>query len=182
MAWKRSSVRSRSGPPIISTISKHLPRLCRILAANSKITPRAGFASVVSPRSIVAPEDLSLRLHDEAHFPADRSSITYRKGLAALGLGRTYTAQNCPSTKTFCDTVLTLKWRKKRSQKRSGRTAVEFIPYPTLYRLSVLHYDRLFRTKSLQDLRLMVDGDHREAQRSIPENQHINQLPNQLTI
>jgi vanillate O-demethylase monooxygenase subunit len=38
------------------------------------------------------PEDLPLNLQDEAHFPADRSSITYRKGLAALGLGRTYTA------------------------------------------------------------------------------------------
>ena len=38
------------------------------------------------------PEDLPLDLHTEAHFPADRSSISYRKGLAALGLGRTYTA------------------------------------------------------------------------------------------
>jgi vanillate O-demethylase monooxygenase subunit len=38
------------------------------------------------------PEDLPLDLHAEAHFPADRSSVTYRKGLAALGLGRTYTA------------------------------------------------------------------------------------------
>jgi phenylpropionate dioxygenase-like ring-hydroxylating dioxygenase large terminal subunit len=38
------------------------------------------------------PEDLPLNLQDEAHFPADRSSITYRKGLAALGLGRSYTA------------------------------------------------------------------------------------------
>ncbi len=38
------------------------------------------------------PEDLPLDLHAEAHFPADRSSITYRKGLAALGLGRNYTS------------------------------------------------------------------------------------------
>jgi phenylpropionate dioxygenase-like ring-hydroxylating dioxygenase large terminal subunit len=38
------------------------------------------------------PEDLPLRLHDEAHFPADRSSITYRKGLTGLGLDRSYTA------------------------------------------------------------------------------------------
>ena len=38
------------------------------------------------------PEDLPLNLHDEAHFPADRSSITYRKGLSALGLGRSYTS------------------------------------------------------------------------------------------
>jgi len=38
------------------------------------------------------PEDLPLDLHAEAHFPADRSSIAYRKGLAALGLGRNFTA------------------------------------------------------------------------------------------
>jgi len=38
------------------------------------------------------PEDLPLDLHAEAHFPADRSSITYRKGLMALGLGRSFTA------------------------------------------------------------------------------------------
>ena len=38
------------------------------------------------------PEDLPLNLQEEAHFSADRSSITYRKGLAALGLGRSYTA------------------------------------------------------------------------------------------
>ena len=36
------------------------------------------------------PEDLPLNLHDEAHF--DRSSVTYRKGLAALGFGRQFTA------------------------------------------------------------------------------------------
>jgi vanillate O-demethylase monooxygenase subunit len=38
------------------------------------------------------PEDLPLNLHDEAHFPADRSSVTYRKGLTALVLGRQFTA------------------------------------------------------------------------------------------
>jgi phenylpropionate dioxygenase-like ring-hydroxylating dioxygenase large terminal subunit len=38
------------------------------------------------------PEDLPLDLHAEAHFPADRSSIVYRQALAALGLGRSYTA------------------------------------------------------------------------------------------
>jgi phenylpropionate dioxygenase-like ring-hydroxylating dioxygenase large terminal subunit len=38
------------------------------------------------------PEDLPLNLHAEAHIPADRSSIFYRKGLAALGLGRSFTA------------------------------------------------------------------------------------------
>jgi phenylpropionate dioxygenase-like ring-hydroxylating dioxygenase large terminal subunit len=38
------------------------------------------------------PEDLPLNLQEEAHFAADRSSITYRKGLASLGLGRRYTS------------------------------------------------------------------------------------------
>jgi vanillate O-demethylase monooxygenase subunit len=38
------------------------------------------------------PEDLPLDLHAEAHFPADRSSIAYRRGLGELGLGRNYTA------------------------------------------------------------------------------------------
>ena len=39
------------------------------------------------------PEDLPLDLNAEAHFPADRSSIAYRQGLAALGLGRSFTAK-----------------------------------------------------------------------------------------
>jgi phenylpropionate dioxygenase-like ring-hydroxylating dioxygenase large terminal subunit len=38
------------------------------------------------------PEDLPLDLHVEAHFPADRSSIAYRQGLAELGLGRHFTS------------------------------------------------------------------------------------------
>src|SRR6266481_4641440 len=38
------------------------------------------------------PEDLPLDLNAEAHFPADQSSIAYRQGLAALGLGRSFTS------------------------------------------------------------------------------------------
>ena len=38
------------------------------------------------------PEDLPLDLHAEAHFPADRSSIAYRRGLAAMGLGTPFTS------------------------------------------------------------------------------------------
>lgn len=37
------------------------------------------------------PEDLPIDLQAEAHFAADRSSITYRRGLARIGLGTTYT-------------------------------------------------------------------------------------------
>lgn len=38
------------------------------------------------------PEDLPLDLMAEVHIAADRSSIAYRRGLAALGLGRNYTS------------------------------------------------------------------------------------------
>ncbi len=38
------------------------------------------------------PEDLPLRLQDEVHISGDRSSIAYRKGLAELGLGRSFSA------------------------------------------------------------------------------------------
>ncbi|MBI4781783.1 MAG: aromatic ring-hydroxylating dioxygenase subunit alpha [Oscillatoriophycideae cyanobacterium NC_groundwater_1537_Pr4_S-0.65um_50_18] len=37
------------------------------------------------------PEDLPLNLQDEIHISSDKSSITYRKQLAALGLGRSFT-------------------------------------------------------------------------------------------
>ncbi len=37
------------------------------------------------------PEDLPTDLMEEVHIRADRTSIEYRKGLAALGLGRAYT-------------------------------------------------------------------------------------------
>lgn len=38
------------------------------------------------------PEDLPLRLQDEVHIAGDKSSITYRKKLAALGLSPSFTA------------------------------------------------------------------------------------------
>jgi len=38
------------------------------------------------------PEDLPLELSAESHIGADRTSIAYRKGLGARGLGRSYTA------------------------------------------------------------------------------------------
>lgn len=38
------------------------------------------------------PEDLPLVLQDEVHIAGDKSSIAYRKGLAKLGLGRSFTA------------------------------------------------------------------------------------------
>ena len=38
------------------------------------------------------PEDLPRALQDEVHIAGDKSSIAYRKALAALGLGRSFTA------------------------------------------------------------------------------------------
>lgn len=38
------------------------------------------------------PEDLPLELRAESHIRADQTSIAYRKGLSALGLGASYTA------------------------------------------------------------------------------------------
>ncbi len=71
--------------------------LCRNFDKDSPIEQTLDFNYQVFAEDIEIveqqwPEDLPLKLHDEAHFPADRSSITYRKGLSALGLGRSYTA------------------------------------------------------------------------------------------
>jgi vanillate O-demethylase monooxygenase subunit len=38
------------------------------------------------------PEDLPIALQDAVHIAEDKSSIAYRKALAALGLGRSFTA------------------------------------------------------------------------------------------
>jgi vanillate O-demethylase monooxygenase subunit len=38
------------------------------------------------------PEELPIDLHEEVHIRADRASIMYRKNLAGIGLGRTFTA------------------------------------------------------------------------------------------
>lgn len=38
------------------------------------------------------PEDLPLKLSDEVHIAGDKSSITFRKRLGALGLGKSFTA------------------------------------------------------------------------------------------
>jgi vanillate O-demethylase monooxygenase subunit len=71
--------------------------ICRNFDKDAPLQPTIDFNLQVftEDQAIVEqqwPEDLPLDLHTEAHFPADRSSITYRKGLAALGLGRSYTA------------------------------------------------------------------------------------------
>jgi len=83
--------------PISARKTKLFVPICRNFDKDSALQDTLDFNYQVFAEDIAIvetqfPEDLPLDLHAEAHFPADRSSITYRKGLAALGLGRSYTA------------------------------------------------------------------------------------------
>jgi phenylpropionate dioxygenase-like ring-hydroxylating dioxygenase large terminal subunit len=83
--------------PVSARRTRLFVPLCRNFDKDSPIEQTLDFNYEVFAEDIEiveaqCPEDLPLNLHDEAHFPADRSSVTYRKGLAALGLGRGFTA------------------------------------------------------------------------------------------
>jgi vanillate O-demethylase monooxygenase subunit len=83
--------------PVSARKTRLFVPICRNFDKDSPIEQTLDFNYQVFAEDIAIverqfPEDLPLKLHDEAHFPADRSSITYRKGLSALGLGRNYTA------------------------------------------------------------------------------------------
>ena len=83
--------------PVSARKTRLFVPLCRNFDKDSPIENTLDFNYQVFAEDIAIveqqfPEDLPLDLHAEAHFSADRSSITYRKGLAALGLGRNYTA------------------------------------------------------------------------------------------
>jgi phenylpropionate dioxygenase-like ring-hydroxylating dioxygenase large terminal subunit len=83
--------------PVSARKTRLFVPICRNFDKDAPIEDTLEFNYQVFAEDIVIvekqfPEDLPLDLHAEAHFPADRSSITYRKGLAALGLGRNYTA------------------------------------------------------------------------------------------
>jgi vanillate O-demethylase monooxygenase subunit len=83
--------------PVSARKTRLFVPLCRNFDKDSPIEATLDFNYQVFAEDIEIvetqyPEDLPLQLHEEAHFPADRSSITYRKGLSALGLGRSYTA------------------------------------------------------------------------------------------
>ena len=81
-----SARKTRLFVPICRNFDKDAP-LEATLAFNHQV-----FAEDIAIVEQQFPEDLPIDLHAEAHFPADRSSITYRKILAALGLGRSYIA------------------------------------------------------------------------------------------
>jgi phenylpropionate dioxygenase-like ring-hydroxylating dioxygenase large terminal subunit len=83
--------------PVSARKTRLFVPICRNFDKDSPIEQTLDFNYQVFAEDIAIverqfPEDLPLDLHAEAHFPADRSSITYRKGLMALGLGRNYTA------------------------------------------------------------------------------------------
>lgn len=83
--------------PVSARKTRLFVPLCRNFDKDSPLERTLDFNYQVfaEDREIVEqqfPEDLPLNLQDEAHFPADRSSITFRRGLAALGLGRSYTS------------------------------------------------------------------------------------------
>jgi vanillate O-demethylase monooxygenase subunit len=80
-----SARKTRLFVPVCRNFDKEAP-LEATLAFNHQV-----FAEDIAIVEQQFPEDLPIDLHAEAHFPADRSSIAYRRGLAALGLGRNYT-------------------------------------------------------------------------------------------
>jgi vanillate O-demethylase monooxygenase subunit len=83
--------------PVSARKTKLFVPICRNFDKDAPLEATLDFNHQVFAEDIAIverqwPEDLPIDLHAEAHFPADRSSITYRRGLAALGLGRGYTA------------------------------------------------------------------------------------------
>ncbi len=83
--------------PVSARKTKLFVPICRNFDKDAPLQATLDFNHQVFAEDIAIverqwPEDLPIDLHAEAHFPADRSSITYRRGLGALGLGRTYSA------------------------------------------------------------------------------------------
>ena len=83
--------------PVSARKTRLFVPICRNFDKDSSLEETLDFNYQVFAEDIAIverqfPEDLPIDLHAEAHFPADRSSITYRKTLAAMGLGRSYTA------------------------------------------------------------------------------------------
>lgn len=81
-----SSRKTRLFVPICRNFDKDAP-LQATLDFNCQV-----FAEDIAIVERQFPEDLPIDLQAEAHFPADRSSLAYRKGLTEIGLGRSYTA------------------------------------------------------------------------------------------
>ncbi len=83
--------------PISARKSRVFVPICRNFDKNAPLQSTLDFNHQVfaEDKAIVEqqfPEDLPINLQEEVHIRADKSSITYRQGLARLGLGRTFTA------------------------------------------------------------------------------------------
>ena len=83
--------------PISARKSRMFAPICRNFDKDAPLQATLDFNHQVfhEDKNIVEnqyPEDLPINLLEEVHIRADKSSITYRQQLAALGLGRSYTA------------------------------------------------------------------------------------------
>ena len=56
------------------------------------------------------------------------------------------------------------------------------MPGALLQNFSLLKRDGSLRTQTGEDVSLVIDGDHAEAQGSAPKNEIVNQITNQLAI
>lgn len=83
--------------PISARKTRLFSPLCRNFDQDQPLEPVYEFNRQIfnEDREVVEaqyPEDLPLDLRAESHIEADKTSIAYRKGLAALGLSQKYTA------------------------------------------------------------------------------------------
>jgi phenylpropionate dioxygenase-like ring-hydroxylating dioxygenase large terminal subunit len=83
--------------PVSARKSRVFVPICRNFDKDAPLQPTLDFNHqvFVEDKAIVEqqfPEDLPINLQEEVHIRADKSSITYRQGLAKLGLGRSFTA------------------------------------------------------------------------------------------
>lgn len=83
--------------PVSARKTRVFVPICRNFDKDAPLQPTLDFNHQVfaEDKAIVEqqfPEDLPINLQEEVHIRADKSSITYRQGLARLGLGRSFTA------------------------------------------------------------------------------------------
>ena len=83
--------------PVSARKTRVFVPICRNFDKDAPLQPTLDFNHQVfaEDKAIVEqqfPEDLPIDLQEEVHIRADKSSITYRQGLAKLGLGRSFTA------------------------------------------------------------------------------------------
>jgi vanillate O-demethylase monooxygenase subunit len=83
--------------PVSARRTRVFVPICRNFDKDAPLQPTLDFNHQVfaEDKAIVEqqyPEDLPIDLQAEVHIRADKSSITYRQGLARLGLGRAFTA------------------------------------------------------------------------------------------